>query len=138
MSSAFRETSSGPGFVNVTSTTQEIRGARLSLLGAVPLGEAFSLLGSVSAYRLKGDQREVDTLTLSPPAVTTPAVTTTGERSTSGSGTVAGLGIGAAYRSGAIEFRAMLDWTQGKDDFFGAGQDLDSIRMTSFSIGYTF
>lgn len=133
IASSFTQSQPAPGTSNVTTKTFALSGARLSLVGSLPLADHLQLLGSVSAYRLKGDRREVDTVT------TAGTVTVTGERSFSGSGTTLGLGAGIGIRvTDSIEGRAMLEWLRGKDAIFGSDNDLKNTRLASFSLLYRF
>jgi hypothetical protein len=92
-------------------------------------------MASLSAYRLEGDMREVDTLTTSAP----PSASVTGTRASSGKGTAyaAGLGLGIKA-SPALEMRVMLEWLREKDDVFGAGANLEDTRAVSAALLYRF
>src|SRR5574341_615683 len=130
VASSFTQSQPAPGVSNVTTSTFELSGARLSLVGTLPIAERFAALASVSAYRLKGERRDVDTVTTSAP----PAVTVTGERSFSETGTTFGIGAGLSSTiTDSLEGRAMLDFIRGKDDLFGEGSDLKTMRVVSFS-----
>jgi len=101
--------------------TQDARGARLSLLGSVPLSPSFSLVGSVSAYRIKSTVERWETFTAG-------NVTTITSSSTSSPVvTVPGVGLGASYSlNERVSLRGMLEYVDGKDE-------LDSLRL--FSVG---
>jgi len=118
----------------VTDRRFELSGASASLIGKVPLTESIALTGSASAYRLRGKVSEQDTLyTFGAPSADL------GGRSTSGSGTTFGLGAGLSLQvSQAVEVRARLEWINGKDDVFGAGHDLQRLRLMSLSAAYLF
>jgi hypothetical protein len=106
--------------------TQDARGARLSLLGSIPLSPSFSLVGSVSAYRIKSKVQQWDTFTSG-------GVTTiTSASSSSPAVTVPGVGLGAAYSlNERVSLRGMLEYVDGKDD-------LDSLRLFSLAAVISF
>lgn len=130
--STFSQSAPAPGQVVATMRDLDVSGSRLSILGSVPLGERLSLLGSLSAYRLKATATEVDTLTVATP----PSQTVTGVRSASSTSSTTGAGLGLGYRlSEKFDGRMMIDWIRGKDD---ALADLPRLRVLSFSVAYSF
>lgn len=125
---------SAPGTVDVTTSTLEVSGVRLSLIGTVQLVEKLDAFASLSGYRLKGERRTVNTFT---PA--SGIAQTLRDQTQSGSGTTYGVGFGFASNiTQAIQVRLALDLISGKDNMFGDGSEMPSTRMASLSAFYRF
>lgn len=109
-------------------------GLQFAVLGVLPLGHDFALLGKLGAMVFRGEYR-TQTSTFTPTGV--PVSST--QESTSGSELIPGIGLGASVvLDGGLDLRVMLEAWNTKSGMFGAGNDLDSLRQISLTLTYRF
>jgi hypothetical protein len=125
----------------------EASGYEVSIIASMPVSQNFSLDAKAGIFQMTGEYR-TDTrvfVVSCPPVPPSTSCATAGQtvsrtsESASGSSTLPILGIGVSYRLfDELRLRAMLEYLGSKADAFGAGNDLEKIRLFSITAGYLF
>lgn len=126
-------TSLVPPVQNLTTTsTNDLTGGKLSLLGSLPVGARVELLGIVSAYSLTRKLHEVDTLTTFGSSGPIASVVT-GDRSSSFSGTTYSIGAGLSFAlTKSIDLRWTMEFGKGKENV------VDNFTLINVTAAYRF